>query len=158
MAPHPTRPSADLVAEVSRLQALLSHPDFRRENLALLLEEAYPLIERLGAKPGPAWDVFVKDRVVPFAQKWRAWPSVDWGLFLPRRPGWDLGAILTGHWGALPVFPWTTDRTFSRWRDGCGHASESAIGTRRRITGRALALAGDEWDPPTRDPASPRMA
>jgi hypothetical protein len=100
------RPSADLGAEVARLQALLGRQDFRCENLALL-REAYLTIARLGAKPGSEWDTFLKDRVLPFAQKWNAWPAMDWGLFAPDR--WHVGAILTGQWGVVPVFPWTTD-------------------------------------------------
>jgi hypothetical protein len=106
------RPSSALATEVQRLLRLLRRPAFRRENLALL-QDACPLIARLGAKPGPEWEAFEKDRVVPFAQKWRAWPAMDWWLVLPRQPRAErtdeVLMMLTGEWGLIPVFPWTTD-------------------------------------------------
>jgi hypothetical protein len=155
MPRQPARPSAALAAEVSRLLALLGRSDFRRENLALL-QEAYPLIARLGSKPGPEWDTFLEHRVFPFSQKWDAWPAIDWGLFVPAR--WDLGAILTGQWGAVPVFPWTTDTELLR----AARRVRRRIGKRHRDPdswqGPAFALAGDEWNPQTRDPATLGMA
>jgi hypothetical protein len=47
----PAPQSIALTTETRRLLRLLRRRDFRRANLALL-QEAYPLIERLGAKPG----------------------------------------------------------------------------------------------------------
>ena len=108
----PAPPSMALATKARRLLRLLRRRNFRRENLALL-QEAYPLIARLGSKPGREWNTFLEQRVLPFIQKWRAAPAIDWWLVLPsqtraERPD-EVLMMLTGEWGIIPVFPWTTD-------------------------------------------------
>jgi hypothetical protein len=109
MPRRPARPSAALATEVARLLRLWRRRDFQRANLALI-REAIPVLARLGGTPGPEWDAFVEQRMVPFAQQWQAWPAIDWGLVVqdPRHVG-ALLTVFTGRWGVVPVFPWTTD-------------------------------------------------
>ncbi len=45
-----------------------------------------------------------------FFTKWGVYPPRNFGLLEPETPREKAGAVLTGEWGLIPVFAWTTDK------------------------------------------------
>jgi hypothetical protein len=78
---------------VDRMKALLEDPAFK---------EACDQLFTATSGRGPT-----KQEIEEFFQVWGVLPPRNIGIFNPRgRPG--AGAILSGQWGLIPVFPWTT--------------------------------------------------
>jgi hypothetical protein len=139
-----SRQPAGLATEVQRLRRLLRRPDFRRENLALLQDVARLRAAHPKGIPGPEWDAFLRRRVVPFAKRWKAWPSIDPDLFRPARS--PLSAMLSGQWGVVPVFAWTTDAELRaatrRVRQRIGRRHQDARTPERAMLSRWLETNG----------------
>ena len=132
------------------LRRLLCRPDFRRENPALLqdvarLRAAHPRESR------PQWDAFLRRRVVPFAERWKAWPSIDPDLSgLPDRPVRHAVRAVGGGAGLCVTTDAELRAATRRVRERIGRRHQDA----RTMSGDALALVGDERHPSPRDPRS----
>jgi hypothetical protein len=82
------------------------------------------------------------DALQPFFRRWKALPAFS--LFeLQYRP---LLAVLSGKWGAIPIFPWTTGRDVARAvrkiRRTIGKTHQDAATARRGILAEWLELHG----------------
>ena len=84
------------------------------ENLAFC-DEAHQLIQKIAAfvatSPGDEQRMaFVLEQTTPFVEKWGVPPPHAGALVNPTPARALAAAIMSGRWGVLPIFPWTTDR------------------------------------------------
>jgi hypothetical protein len=78
-------------------------------------EEALQLIQEIAAfaatAPGDRQQVaFVLEKTTPFVEKWGVPPPHAGALVNPTPARAVADAIMSGRWGVLPIFAWTTDR------------------------------------------------
>lgn len=87
--------------------ALLENPEFGDEALHLIREIA------AFVATSPCDDqraAFVLEKTTPFVEKWGVPPPHAGALLNPGPARAVADAIMSGRWGVLPMFAWTTDR------------------------------------------------
>src|SRR5687768_11954140 len=100
---------------IPQMVALLDNPAFRKDAVFVLdqfrlLNEAAPTQQK--------WDrefqTYAEQYAAPFMRKWGVLPPTDREL-IENEP-WKEPAfcILTGRWGVIPVFPWTTEKDITK--------------------------------------------
>jgi hypothetical protein len=87
--------------------ALLENPAF--------CDEALQLIQAIAAfvatAPGDEQrEAFVLEQTTPFAEKWGVPPPQAGALVNPTPARKVADAVMSGRWGVLPIFAWTTER------------------------------------------------
>ena len=87
--------------------ALLENPAF--------CNEAHQLIQKIAAfvatSPGDEQRMaFVLEQTTPFVEKWGVPPPQGGALVNPTPARAVADAVMSGRWGVLPIFAWTTDR------------------------------------------------
>jgi len=87
--------------------ALLENPTF--------CDEALQLIQAIAAfvatAPGDEQrEAFVLEQTTPFAEKWGVPPPQAGALVNPTPARKVADAVMSGRWGVLPIFAWTTER------------------------------------------------
>jgi len=84
------------------------------ENLAFC-DEAHQLIKKIAAfvatSPGDEQRMtFVLEQTTPFVEKWGVPPPQAGALVNPTPARAVADAVMSGRWGVLPIFAWTTER------------------------------------------------
>jgi hypothetical protein len=84
------------------------------ENLAFC-DEAHQLIQKIAAfvatSPGDEQRMaFVLEQTTPFVEKWGVPPPQAGALVNPTPARAVADAVMSGRWGVLPIFAWTTER------------------------------------------------
>jgi hypothetical protein len=108
------------------------------------------------------WPEFERKYVLPFLSKWGVVPPPHREVFEDLDPRWEPSfAILTGQWGVIPVFPWTTVEDIKHQRKQIKEATGKVhkdTKEQRRLALIAdwmeLHLAEGEKPPPRREIAS----
>src|SRR5712664_3791905 len=141
---------------IRSVRALLENPAF--------CDEARQLIQAIAAflatAPGDEQrEAFVLEQTTPFAEKWGVPPPQAGALVNPTPARAVADAVMSGRWGVLPMFAWTTDReirtAIQRIRRVVGKQHQDAETARRAQRARWLedcglgfsrpAIAGAVW-------------
>ncbi len=146
-------PSCKNGLTIPQMAALLDNPHFCADARAVN-EKARRLNERAPTQRewARAWPVFCKRVVAPFVRKWGAFPPTP-GLIKPDPQRKVVFALLTGGWGLIPVFPWTSQKEIqqraSKIRKAVGKLHKDSVNRRRALIAQWLRMH-ENPKPPTR--------
>ncbi len=126
------RKATHSVETVREALALLKNPEFYADCQTIFL---------VRTTNGP-----LQPMVENFIKRWDVVPPRNFALLDPTTPRNEAGAILSGEWGLIPVFPWTTDtdvrRAAGRIRKDLGKRHKDARGVERGRLADWLSLCG----------------
>lgn len=97
------------------------------------------------------WPAFCRKEVLPFIRKWGALPPSSLELVDKDPRQKIVFAILTGGWGFIPIFPWTSqkeiDERAAKIRKAIGKTHKDASEEQRALKAKWLRLHENPGDP-----------
>ncbi len=137
-----TYPFDDPEPTAPYLRRLLDKDEFWRDAIDALHDIL--LVESRGL-PGIAVAIYENQIVGPFVQKWNALPPPPELILIDPKRRMGL-TVVSGRWGVVPVFPWTTEQeiraAIKRIRRSVGKIHRDSEGHRRALIAQWLAFHG----------------
>jgi len=130
---------------IPQMVALLDNEEFRSDTIAVL--EQFRLLNET-ALTQEEWDdrfeAHAIEHIGPFIKKWGVLPPTDRELVEDDPRNEVVNSILTGRWGVIPVFPWTSEseikKQAARIRRAIGKIHKDAEGRRRAMIAQWIRM------------------
>jgi len=137
---------------IREMVALLENKQFCADALRVI-DRGHRLNERPSTQRAwdRQWPAFCRKEVLPFIKKWGALPPPALEL-VDKDPRQKIAfAILTGRWGFIPIFPWTSqkeiDERAAKIRKAIGKLHKDASGVQLALITQWLRLHENPGDP-----------
>ena len=130
---------------IPEIVALLDNKRFRRDAITVL--DQFRLLNET-APTQQEWDrrflIHAEEHIAPFVRRWAVLAPIDRELVENEPSKEVIFSILTGRWGVIPVFPWTSESDIksqaAKIRRAIGKIHKDAEGKQRGMIARWIRM------------------